>query len=116
MSTHGKPKGLEHELWVPAEDDYHGHPNYLKIYIYLLVLFAITVFASLIPNPMIVFIVVFSVSIIKASMVILYFMHLKWEPDIIWYMLLLALITLAFLLIGLYPDTVPIESFFVPNG
>ncbi len=115
MSIHHKPAGLEHEIWVPTENDYHGHANYLKVYISLLVLFAITVFASLISNPIVVFIVVFSISVVKASLVILNFMHLKWEPSVVWYLLLLALLTLTFLFVGLYPDTVPIERFFVPK-
>lgn len=115
MSTQGKPAGLEHELWVPAENDYHGHPNYLKVYLILLGLFAISVLASLLSNPMIIFIVVFAVSIVKASLVLLNFMHLRWDPNIIWFMLFLALATLGFLFIGLYPDTVPVERFFVPN-
>ena len=114
MSSHKAP-GLEHEVWVPAEPDYHGHANYLRVYIALLVLFAITVFASLIHNPMIVFIVVFSISIIKGSMVLLYFMHLKWEPKLIWILLALALMTLAFLIIGLYPDVVPVTRYLVPK-
>ena len=114
MSSHKAP-GLEHEIWVPAEPDYHGHPNYFKIYIGLLVLFALTVFASFIGNPMIVFIVVFSISIIKGSMVLLYFMHLKWEPKLIWILLALALMTLTFLIIGLYPDVVPVERYLVPK-
>ena len=114
MSSHKAP-GLEHEVWVPADPDYHGHANYLKVYIALLVLFALTVFASFIHNPMIVFIVVFAISIIKGSMVLLYFMHLKWEPRLIWILLGLALMTLAFLIIGLYPDVVPVTRYLVPK-
>ncbi len=108
-------QGLEHEIRVPLENDYHGHPNYLKVYIILLILFALTVFASLIPNPLVVFAVVFGISIIKGTMVLLYFMHLKWEPNLIWIMLVLALLTLFFLLIGLYPDMVPVENYLVPK-
>ena len=109
-------QGLEHELVVPSKNDYHGHPNYLKIYFSLLALFAISVFASLLHDPMIIFIVVFAVSIIKGSLVLLYFMHLKWEPLLIWILLGLALMALAFLIIGLYPDIVLSHRYVVPKG
>ena len=108
-------QGLEHEVVVPKEPDYHGHPNYLKIYLALLGLFALTVFASFIHNTMIVFFVVFTISIIKGSMVLLYFMHLKWEPKLIWILLGLALLILLFLIVGLYPDMVPVERYLVPK-
>ncbi len=114
MNTHS-PQGLSHEVNIPKSEDYHGHPNYLVIYIALLVLFAITVFASLISNPLIVFIVVFTISIIKGSLVLLYFMHLKWEPLLVWLLLGFALMTLLFLSLGLYPDIVPVERYLVPK-
>ncbi len=107
------PKGLEHEITIPKKQDYHGHPNYLKIYLYLIGLFVLTLFASFIENTLIVFIVVFSISTIKGIMVLLYFMHLKWEPNLIWYLLVLALLTLLFLIIGLYPDITLNELFLV---
>jgi cytochrome c oxidase subunit 4 len=114
MNVH-HTQGLAHEIRVPKEKDYHGHPNYLKVYIILLILFAITVFASLIPNPIVVFAVVFSISVVKGTMVLLYFMHLKWEPNLIWIMLIMALLTLLFLMVGLYPDIVPVENYLVPK-
>ncbi len=112
MNTN-QPEGLAHEIAVPKKEDYHGHPNYLIIYISLLILFAITVFASLIPNPLVVFIIVFVISIVKGSMVLLYFMHLKWEPVLIWILLGLALMTLLFLTLGLYPDIVSVKPYLV---
>ena len=115
MNTH-YTKGLEHEVVVPTENDYHGHPNYLKVYISLLVLFAISVVASLLHNPLIIFFVVFAVSVIKGTLVLLYFMHLKWEPLLIWILLGLALLALAFLIIGLYPDVVLTHRYVVPKG
>ena len=115
MSTHPL-KGLEHEVVVPKENDYHGHPNYLKVYVVLLILFAISVLASLLHNPMVIFIAVFSVSVIKGTLVLLYFMHLKWEPLLIWILLVVALMALGFLFVGLYPDTVPVHRFLVPKS
>ncbi len=105
--------GLEHEVVVPGQNDYHGHPNYLKVYLGLLGFFALTVLASLLHNPMIVFVVVFSISIIKGSMVLLYFMHLKWEPKLTWLMLGLALVVLGFLFIGVFPDLVPVKQVLI---
>ncbi len=108
-------KGLEHEVVIPKTPDYHGHPNYLKIYLILLGLFVLSVLASFLHTPILIFIAVFVISVIKGSMVLLYFMHLRWEPNLIWIMLGLALLTLFFLIVGLYPDTVPVEFFFYNN-
>lgn len=116
MDIHSSNPGLTHEVVVPKEPDYHGHPNYLKIYLTLLGLFALTVVASLLHNPLIVFFIVFGISIIKGTLVLLYFMHLKWEPKLIWIMLGLALLILLFLFIGTYPDIVPVQRYLVPKA
>jgi len=97
-------EGLAHEVVYPSDQDYHGHPNYLKIYFALLFLFAISLAASYIDNFIVMVFVVFTASAMKALLVINYFMHLKWEPVILQIMIYLALFTLTALIIGVYAD------------
>ncbi len=97
-------EGLAHEVVFPAEQDYHGHPNYLKIYFALLFLFGISLVASYIDNFMVMVSIVFLASAMKALLVINYFMHLKWEPLILQIMIYLALFTLTALIVGVYSD------------
>jgi len=96
--------GLSHEVVVPKDQDYHGHPDYLKIYFALLILFGISLVASYIDNFMLMVTIVFVASTLKALLVINFFMHLKWEPKVLQIMIYLALFTLAALIIGVYSD------------
>ncbi|MCP4456889.1 MAG: cytochrome C oxidase subunit IV family protein [Cytophagales bacterium] len=90
---------------VPDSDnDYHGHPNYLKIYIALLVFFGISLgVVSVLPLGLAV-VVIFLVAIVKAWLVVANFMHLKFEPFLIVVAVLLVLFILLAFFWGVYPD------------
>lgn len=97
-------EGLAHEVVFPSENDYHGHPNYMKIYIALLLLFAVSLAASLLDNFLLMVFIVFVVSTLKALLVLNYFMHLKWEPIPLQVIIYMCLFTLAALILGVYFD------------
>ena len=82
----------------------HPHVNYVKIYIILLVLFAISVTGPLIGVKMLTLITAFGIAIVKAAMVAGYFMHLKFERRYIWWLMFVMLIALLLLFMGLAPD------------
>lgn len=102
-------EGLAHEVVVPKENDYHGHPNYFKIYIWLLALFGVSLVAAYLENFLLMVVIVFAVSVIKSLMVLNYFMHLKWEPKVFQILIYLCLFVLAALLVGVYFDVSVIE-------
>jgi cytochrome c oxidase subunit IV len=86
------------------EKDYHGHPNYFKVYIALLVFFGISlVVVSLLPLHLAVA-VIFLIALVKAGLVVANFMHLKYEP----FLVLLAVLCVIFILLalfwGVFPD------------
>ena len=86
------------------DDDYHGHPNYIKVYIALLVLFGISLVVGFFTSPMIAVILIFVTAIIKTAFAVANFMHLKFEPLLIWIAVgLVAFILLAFFW-GVFPD------------
>ncbi len=102
-------EGLAHEVAVPKENDYHGHPNYFKIYIALLALFGISLIAAFLENFLLMVVIVFTVSVIKSLLVLNYFMHLKWEPKVFQILIYLCLFVLAALLVGVYFDVSVVE-------
>ena len=102
-------EGLVHEVEIPKEKDYHGHPNYLKIYISLLILFSFSILASFLTNFILMVFIVFTIPAIKGLLVLNYFMHLRWEPKIFQILIYMCLFALAALLIGVYYDVAVIN-------
>jgi len=102
--SHQIPKGLEHEAAYPQEQDYHGHPNYFRIYLYLMAFFVISLLAAYIPNQMLMLIVIFGTALIKSVLVIGKFMHLKWEPVLLWIAVGIIFFVLTAFFLGVFPD------------
>lgn len=81
-----------------------AHPNYVKVYAVLLVLFAISVVGPLLGHPWVTLVTAFGVAAVKATMVAAYFMHLNVERRYIWYLLLVMLAFMGLLFAGVAPD------------
>ncbi len=85
----------------------HGEPNYIGIFATLLVLTIVTVILSRInlggPTNTTLAVLVASV---KASLVALYFMHLKFEKRLIFSLIFIPLFFFVALVVGLLPDLV----------
>lgn len=102
--SHHTPKGLEHEVAYPQEPDYHGHPNYFRVYIYLMSFFIISLVAAFIPNQMLMLIVIFGTALIKTALVIGKFMHLSWEPVLMKIAAGIVIFILIAFFFGVFPD------------
>jgi caa(3)-type oxidase subunit IV len=81
-----------------------SHPNYVKVYLALLVLFAISVVGPLFGHPWLTLVTAFGVAAVKATMVAAYFMHLNIERRYIWYLLFTMLAFMGLLFAGVAPD------------
>ena len=57
----------------------HEHPNYVKIWYWLLVLLAISVAGPMLEVPALTLITAFGIAIIKSFLVAANYMHLKFE-------------------------------------
>jgi len=68
------------------EQEHHVVPirTYLAVYVGLIILVAITVSASFIDMGVISIIIVLSIAIAKAGLIMLYFMHLRYSPKLMW--------------------------------
>jgi len=97
---------------VEYDNDYHGHPNYAMIFIALLVLLAISVVVGFMGESTLVIMVVFGTAALKAYLVVTNFMHIRFEPKVVWILPIAGVLAVAFFYFGVLPDIragVPLE-------
>ena len=82
----------------------YAHPNYVKIWFWLVVLLLISVAGPMLEIPALTIITAFGIAVIKAFLVAANFMHLKFEKQIISFLLILALCLLGVFFFGVAPD------------
>jgi len=97
----------EHNPEDAYKNDYHGHPNYVMVFLALLVALAV----SMLPNflgwsttPGWFLITVFVVAAGKAFLVAGNFMHIKYEPKLLWGLIGFSLFVFAAFFFGVLPD------------
>ena len=94
---------------MAAEHEEH-FPNYVFIWIVLLVLTATSIIASLLVREFAPFlekgllVLLFGLGALKASLVIANFMNLRFESKVLWFLGLMAIIFVGFFLTGTYFD------------
>ena len=89
-------------------DDYHGHPPYVKIWGILLGLLGLSLLAAFLNHPLLATVIIFVLAGVKAYLVIVNYMHLKFEPSILISAFLFAVVCMFFLFFGIYPDIIPV--------
>ena len=88
----------------------HAHPNYIKIWYWLLVLLAVSVAGPMFEIPALTIITAFGIATVKAYLVAANFMHLKFEKKIIWFLLILSICLLGVFFFGTAPDLMMTEG------
>ena len=84
----------------------HRHPNYLAVWIWLALLMLLSVCASYLPAAAVLVIgIILGLSFIKALLVAVYFMHLKFERKILLLVVIVPVVLAAGLVIALLPDS-----------
>lgn len=84
-----------------------SHPNYLAVWIWLMVLAVLSVGASRLPvGSTIVHLLVYGAAAAKALLVGIYFMHLKTERILILCLVAIPLLLFVILTVSLLPDFV----------
>jgi len=85
-----------------------AHPNYVAIWVCLIVLTLVSVAVSILPfSSFSINTLVFLIAAVKSALVILFFMHLKFERVLIWMLLLVPLCFFIILTAVLVHDIVP---------
>ena len=82
----------------------YAHPNYVKIWFWLVVLLLISVAGPMLEIPVVTIITAFGIAAVKAFLVAANFMHLKFEKQIISFILILSLCLLGVFFFGVAPD------------
>lgn len=88
----------------------HAHTSYVKIYLILLALFAVSVLGPLLGIPLLTLITAFGIAVVKATLVAVHFMHINLDPR---YIRRLMYVMLAFMLVlfaGVAPDVMKHEG------
>jgi cytochrome c oxidase subunit 4 len=85
----------------------HHHPNYTAVFVWLLVLLGVGLAAGLVPGGRgVALVIVFTVAFVKALLVALNFMHLRFEPGVIYAIAGVPLLFAVILAVALLPDFV----------
>lgn len=84
--------------------DYHGHPNYFMVWLTLVIIFIISLAVNELGNRQLAISLIFSLAIVKAILVLGNFMHLRWEPKMVWTIVGFAIFCLLALYYGVMPD------------
>jgi caa(3)-type oxidase subunit IV len=95
------------------DDHKHGEHHdipYVKIWVWLLILFIISCIGPEIGIKWLTLITAFGIAIVKAFMVCGWYMHLAYEKKIAWYVLLACLALMLVLFSGLAPDVMEKEG------
>ncbi|MFQ5675072.1 MAG: cytochrome C oxidase subunit IV family protein [bacterium] len=85
----------------------HHHPRYVAIWGWLVLLLFISVAAVLLPFSQTVTIAfIFTVAVVKAVLVAVYFMHLKFEEILVRYIAIVPVLLFIIMTLTLIPDIV----------
>lgn len=85
----------------------HAHPNYTAVWAWLVLLLIISVAAVYLPFSQVATIMfIFIVAIVKAGLVAVYFMHLKFEESLVRYIAIIPVLLFIAMTLTLIPDIV----------
>jgi caa(3)-type oxidase subunit IV len=78
--------------------------TYIRVWLWLLALLGASLVVGLLGAPHIAVAMIFAVAAIKALLVLGNFMHLRWEPKLVWAIVGFAAFCLIALFFGVMPD------------
>jgi cytochrome c oxidase subunit 4 len=88
-----------------AHNEAHAEPNYLAVFGWLFVLTVVEVGVIFLPIPkLLIAASLVILAAVKASLVAIYFMHLKFERVVIWWIAVIPVILCVFLIFMLIPE------------
>lgn len=85
----------------------HRRPNYVAIWGWLVALMILGLAASFLPGGRtLAVILIFATAVVKALLVALNYMHLKFEPRLIYAIAIVPVLFVLVLIVALFPDFV----------
>lgn len=95
-------------VFPDTEHDYHGHPRYGRILLTLLALLTLSLAVGYIFSPIAAIVIIFATAFWKTALVMRNFMHLKFEPLLVFIVIAAVLLIIFAFFFGVYPDEAPI--------
>ena len=86
--------------------DDRNRPNYFLVWVWLVLLVILSISASLVLPKAAALFLIFLVAMIKALLVVMNYMHLKYEKPLLYALAIVPLLIVAVLLFALFPDFV----------
>jgi caa(3)-type oxidase subunit IV len=109
MSTEHAPAGhASDDHPMPVEHSHH--PNYVRIYVILLVLLGVSVIGPEFGVRWVTLVTAFGVAVWKAYLVARNFMHLSFAPRYVGYLVATCLLFMVMLFAGVAPDVMKAEG------
>ncbi|MBX3269415.1 MAG: c-type cytochrome [Sandaracinaceae bacterium] len=105
--SHGGSEGHEGH---GEEHAHHGPEHYVRIWVILLVLLAISVLGPMLEIQVITLVTAFGIAVVKAFLVCKYFMHLDVQPKYVLYFLTVALAFMLLFFFAVAPDVMNHEG------
>lgn len=87
-----------------ARPDYHGHPSYVKVWVWLVAALLVSLAAGGLGDHRLAVAIIFTLAVVKSILVLGNFMHLRWEPRAVWLIGGFAILCVGFLYFGILPD------------
>lgn len=81
-------------------------PNYFLVWIWLVVLAIVSIAASLLLPKSAALFLIFLIALVKATLVLLNYMHLKFERPLLYVLVIVPLLIVIILILALFPDFV----------
>lgn len=96
---------------TPDSEGAGRHPNYVLIWGILMAALMVSLVLGFMPIPVVPVVLIFTIALVKAYLVLSYYMHLRFEPFYVAVIVVTGLACLYFLFFGLVPDIVfaPLE-------
>ncbi|MGP8214433.1 MAG: cytochrome C oxidase subunit IV family protein [Bacteroidia bacterium] len=99
----------ESVVFPDTENDYHGHPHYAKVLVSLLALLSLSLLVGFLFSPLWAIVIIFATAIWKTALVMRNFMHLKYEPLLLFIVISAVLLIIVAFFFGVYPDITAIH-------
>lgn len=81
-------------------------PNYFLVWVWLVALVIVSILSSLVLPKFLALLLIFSLAFVKALLVVLNYMHLKYEKPLLYALAIVPLVIVIILLFALFPDFV----------
>lgn len=94
----------------PAYEAPHHHPNYLRVYVFLLVLLGVSIIGPEFGIRWVTLVTAFGVAVWKAYLVAKNFMHIDMAPRFVGYLVATCLIFMLLFFAGVAPDVMKQEG------